>query len=278
MLAGAAAAPRWEAREAGGEGSALQEPRGEQRRGRTYRRRGPRRPRAPPHCSGVRRPTPRPPFPRSSSLLPAPSLPQPLSPNHPCAYAPGGATSVGMGRWTTATVSAAVALLAAGVGAAAAATTRTSPRSFAGDAVPWAGGVVRREQPTFAALPPREPRAGGLYAIANRGGGTVSLLNADKGEVVDTYTLPKGGEPMYVGTPFGRSEVWVGDRGNSVLVRFSSMCLSVPLLFVLFATCLPPSPHIVLMRPRPAASILYLLTGGEGNFCAARSPGGILRG
>lgn len=94
----------------------------------------------------------------------------------------------------------------------------------------------RRVQPTCAALPRREPRAGGFFAIANRGGGAVTLVDADRGAVVDNYTLPLGGEPMYVGTPFGSSEVWVGDRENSLLVRFSgAFCACVPLF-------LPPSP------------------------------------
>ncbi|GAB0491549.1 hypothetical protein MMPV_002803 [Pyropia vietnamensis] len=66
-------------------------------------------------------------------------------------------------------------------------------------------------------LPLNAPRAGGLYAVANRGGGTVSLIDPDKAAVVDTYELGRVGEPMYLATPFGTREVWVGDRANSQL-------------------------------------------------------------
>lgn len=122
-------------------------------------------------------------------------------------------------RLAVAAMAAAAALLVAAAAPAAA-----TYRHRGGGGGGYRG--FRRSPPQCdVALPRTAPRDGGLFAVANRGGGTVSLVDADAAEVVDTYELPDGGEPMYVGTPFGTREVWVGDRANSVLVRFGGFLI-----------------------------------------------------
>lgn len=95
----------------------------------------------------------------------------------------------------------------------------------------------RRHGQCVPRLPLNAPRAGGVFAVANRGGGTVSLVDPDEAAVVDTYELPGGGEPMYLATPFGTQEVWVGDRANSELVRSGALPVCM------FVLCLSPSIH-----------------------------------
>jgi len=107
-------------------------------------------------------------------------------------------------RMTSPTVAAIAAAAMVVAVAAAAAEASTSHRAPAHDCRP---------------LPRTAPRVNGFHAVANRGDGTVSLVDPDAGRVVDTYDLPRGGEPMYLATPFGTREVWVGDRRHSVLVR-----------------------------------------------------------
>ncbi|GAB0496621.1 hypothetical protein MMPV_007934 [Pyropia vietnamensis] len=61
-----------------------------------------------------------------------------------------------------------------------------------------AGAVARRPCAGPMPGPPKRspPDAGALFVVANRGGGSVSLVDPAAAEVVDTYALPDGGEPM----------------------------------------------------------------------------------
>jgi len=105
---------------------------------------------------------------------------------------------------------------------------RESPASVA--AVAAAAMVVAVAAAAAEASAPRAPaldyrprsrtalRVTGFHAVANRGGGTVSLVDPDAGAVVNDYELPGGGEPMYLAIPFRTREVWVGDRRHSVLI------------------------------------------------------------
>lgn len=159
-------------------------------------------------------------------------------------------------RLAVAAIAAAAALLAA-----TAAPTGATYR-HRGDGGRGYRGFRRSPPQCEVALPRTAPRDGGLFAVANRGGGTVSLVDADAAKVVDTYELPDGGEPMYVGTPFGTREVWVGDRANSVLVRFGGFVL-ISSLHVFFSLFLPWVG--LLAAPHPlSARCLQVAAGGGG--------------
>ncbi|MFK5973107.1 MAG: hypothetical protein QM485_07480 [Flavobacteriaceae bacterium] len=49
-------------------------------------------------------------------------------------------------------------------------------------------------------------------AVANKGDGTVSFLNAKTNELIDTIDLPGEAEPIYVVYVSRTDKVYVGDR------------------------------------------------------------------
>lgn len=55
-------------------------------------------------------------------------------------------------------------------------------------------------------------------AVANRGSGSVSIINPATLKVVANYTIAAPSEPMYLGLSPDKSELWVGDRARSGLV------------------------------------------------------------
>ncbi|MEZ4650222.1 MAG: YncE family protein [Candidatus Eisenbacteria bacterium] len=68
------------------------------------------------------------------------------------------------------------------------------------------------------------------FVIANRGSGTISVIDADDYEVIGTYELPAGEgdatpEPMYV--VYNRNRVFVGDRANDRVVAFDPRSFEV---------------------------------------------------
>jgi DNA-binding beta-propeller fold protein YncE len=70
----------------------------------------------------------------------------------------------------------------------------------------------------------------GKVVIANRAGGTVSVIDVHTDQVVGTHPLPTGPnapEPMYVVHSPARRRVFVGDRANSRVVVFDSKNFSV---------------------------------------------------
>ena len=73
---------------------------------------------------------------------------------------------------------------------------------------------------------------GGKIVVANRGSGTISVLDALTGEVRGTYALPQGTgerapEPMYVVYTRTGNQVFVGDRANDRLVVFDADSFAV---------------------------------------------------
>jgi DNA-binding beta-propeller fold protein YncE len=83
-----------------------------------------------------------------------------------------------------------------------------------------------------AALPMDVAQARGSFdtgkiVVANRGSGTISVLDAYSGAVRGTYALPEGAggntpEPMYVVYTHTGNQVFVGDRANDRLVVFDA--------------------------------------------------------
>jgi DNA-binding beta-propeller fold protein YncE len=70
----------------------------------------------------------------------------------------------------------------------------------------------------------------GRIVVANRGAGTISVINTTLNEPVATYELPAGAltpEPMYVVWARGTNRIFVGDRANNRLVVFRGDDLSV---------------------------------------------------
>ncbi len=70
----------------------------------------------------------------------------------------------------------------------------------------------------------------GKIVVANRGSGTISVIDAEDDSLIATVLLPAGDhppEPMYVvNTPYG-NRVWVGDRANNRVVAFDGRTLAV---------------------------------------------------
>jgi YVTN family beta-propeller protein len=70
----------------------------------------------------------------------------------------------------------------------------------------------------------------GKIVVANRGSGTISVIDAKRDTRLATVPLPSGNrlpEPMYVvNTPY-RNRVWVGDRANNQVVVFDGRSFAV---------------------------------------------------
>lgn len=66
----------------------------------------------------------------------------------------------------------------------------------------------------------------GKIVTANRGSGTISIIDAGSDQVIDTVNLPvdadypNNPEPMYVVNTSANNRVWVGDRANNRVVVF----------------------------------------------------------
>ena len=73
-------------------------------------------------------------------------------------------------------------------------------------------------------------RARGRVVVANRGSGTISVIDAQSDGLNGTYDLPSGPnqpEPMYVVHTSASNRVFVGDRANNRVVVFSAQDFSV---------------------------------------------------
>ena len=72
-------------------------------------------------------------------------------------------------------------------------------------------------------------RKGGKVVVANRGSGTISVIDVDTDTVLDTITLPGSNmaEPMYVVYSKFGDRVFVGDRANDQVVVFDADDFSV---------------------------------------------------
>lgn len=74
--------------------------------------------------------------------------------------------------------------------------------------------------------------ARGRVVVANRGSGTISVIDAKSGEVVGTHALPADPddappEPMYVVYNPTKNRVFVGDRANNQVVVFNARDFSL---------------------------------------------------
>lgn len=70
----------------------------------------------------------------------------------------------------------------------------------------------------------------GRVVVADRGSGTITVIDAATDEVLDTLELPMGdnaGEPMYVVYSPIHNRVFVGDRGNDRVVAYNASSLEV---------------------------------------------------
>jgi len=85
--------------------------------------------------------------------------------------------------------------------------------------------------PTGPALPAAaDDEDPGRIVVANRGSGTISVLDAATGDPAGTYALPAGPnapEPMYVVYVERTGSVLVGDRANSRVVEFDADSFAV---------------------------------------------------
>ena len=63
---------------------------------------------------------------------------------------------------------------------------------------------------------------GARVVVANRGSGSISVIDAGSNELLWTVDLPGGGEPMYVTYNRTHDRVFVGDRQNDRVVAFDA--------------------------------------------------------
>ncbi len=74
--------------------------------------------------------------------------------------------------------------------------------------------------------PGRGDRGKGTIVVANRGAGTISLIDVATDQVVDTITLPgEAPQPMYVN--YARGKVFVGDGGGNQVVVYDARDFSL---------------------------------------------------
>jgi YVTN family beta-propeller protein len=78
-------------------------------------------------------------------------------------------------------------------------------------------------------------RASGRVVVANRGSGSISVIDALTDELLGTYNLPMSAddalpEPMYVVYGAAKNRVFVGDRANDRVVVYDARDLSVEAL------------------------------------------------
>jgi DNA-binding beta-propeller fold protein YncE len=69
--------------------------------------------------------------------------------------------------------------------------------------------------------------ARGRIVVANRGSGSISIIDARTYELIETLPLPGGGEPMYVVYTPAKNRVFVGDRANDRLVVYRAQDFSL---------------------------------------------------
>lgn len=63
--------------------------------------------------------------------------------------------------------------------------------------------------------------------VANRGSGTISVIDAKTDVILGTYPMPNNGEPMYAVHVKSAKSVFVGDRANNQVVAFDEDNFSV---------------------------------------------------
>jgi len=90
----------------------------------------------------------------------------------------------------------------------------------------WAAGIAV----SLSATVPASAGSDGTIVVANRGAGTVSVIDTETDEVMATLELPADenpNEPMYVYHTQIRNRFFVGDRGNNRVVAFDADTLEV---------------------------------------------------
>ena len=66
-----------------------------------------------------------------------------------------------------------------------------------------------------------------VVVVANRGGKSISVINATNNKLMTTQALPDNGEPMYVTYDATHDRVFVGDRANNRVVVYDAASLNV---------------------------------------------------
>lgn len=66
------------------------------------------------------------------------------------------------------------------------------------------------------------PRIQERVVVANRGGKSISVINARNNSLIETIDMPDDGEPMYVTFDRRGDKVFVGDRANDRVVAFDA--------------------------------------------------------
>ena len=91
--------------------------------------------------------------------------------------------------------------------------------------------VIALLSPAQLALAGAEKRApDGMIVVANRGSGTISVIDVKTDQAFDPIALPEGdnpSEPMYVVYSRPSNRVFVGDRGNNRVVAYNANDFSI---------------------------------------------------
>jgi DNA-binding beta-propeller fold protein YncE len=94
----------------------------------------------------------------------------------------------------------------------------------------WVLSLILGFLPTGTAAASADSAARGKFVIANRGSGSISVIDAHTLQVTGTYDLPPGPnfpEPMYVVFTPAMGRVFVGDRANNRVVVFDARSFEV---------------------------------------------------
>lgn len=81
--------------------------------------------------------------------------------------------------------------------------------------------LTDEQQPiTSNAVQKTEEGGGSRVIVCNRAGSSVSVIDANTNSLMSTFSMPDGGEPMYVVHIPQAGEYWVGDRLNNRVLAF----------------------------------------------------------
>jgi DNA-binding beta-propeller fold protein YncE len=103
------------------------------------------------------------------------------------------------------------------------------------------------------------PASRARFVVANRGSGSISVLDSQSGALINTIMLPTGDaqpEPMYVVYTPAKTRVWVGVRANDRVVAFDPRTFAVEAV-------VPTGAGVFHMWADPQSEQLWVVADGD---------------
>jgi YVTN family beta-propeller protein len=116
------------------------------------------------------------------------------------------------------------------------------------------GKLIKTGAGTHGIYPSRD---GTKLYVSNRGGGTISVLDASTLEIVDTWKIPGGGSPDMGGLNADGTLLWLSGRYSSEVYAFDTTTGELKARIKV-----PEGPHGLAVYPQPGRYSL----GHTGNF------------